>query len=123
MSAPEAVPAWRCKFSGCEQPIAFDSKERCYWHYKLDVLPVLNGYDSRANTGHAGKNRNRYLWDSWLDGQPHTLVAGIDYATNTPNMVRATRSAAKRAGVAVTLIPSADSLTVQAQPKQEAGAA
>ena len=129
MSASEAVPTWRCKFPGCEQPLAFDGKDRCYYHRKLEALLILNGQESRANYGqrgpgnHSGRARPRYDYATWFDGQPHALTQGTDFPADMKSMRSMLKRAADRLGCAITVSSSGATITLQATPKQEAGAA
>ena len=129
MSTAETVPAWRCRFPGCEQPLAFDSTTRCFYHQKLEALPILNGADSRATYGnrgpgnHSGRVRPRYDYPTWFDGQPHTLTQGVDFPADMKSMLSMLRRAAVRLGADVIVSHTGPVITVQARPKSQEGAA
>lgn len=137
MSASRVLPSWRpihdCgqrTLSGaCPQPNAFDDpKGRCYWHKKLEDMPgILNGYDSRVTYrgpgNQSGRARPRYPYATWFDGQPHTLVQGTDFLGDMRSMQTILRRASVRLRCDIAVSRCGATITVQAQPKSEAGAA
>ena len=127
MSASEVIPAWRCKFPRCEQPLAFGSTTRCYYHGKLEEGDMLNGADSRRGIGsHSPRPRRHYDYAVWFDGLPHTLTWPADFEPDVKPMLNLIRKAARKRGIEIDIHAEGGyhgTITVQAMPKQEAGTA
>lgn len=137
MSASRVLPAWRpihdcgqrTGSGACPQPNAFDRPDGvCGYHGKLkDGLIAMTGTESRRGVGnHSAAPRNRYDYDVWFDGKPHTLTRNKHFACDVRSMLSMLKRAADRHGVVLTVEHSGGeygTITVQAQPKREAGAA
>lgn len=136
MSASRVLPTWRpltycCErvaTGRCEQQATAGS-DRCYYHAKMadPKLGMLTGTEARARVGnHSPSPRARYDYGLWFDGRPHTLRWNHDFAADVKSMKTMLRKASVRHGVEITVEDEGGlhgTITVQARPKAEAGAA
>lgn len=114
MSQSRLLPSWlplaRCTAATqfgeqglCPQPTTFDSREFCYLHAKV-AAGLFNGWRSRPLFPRGGRpDIQRYDYDAWFDGEPHTLIQGVDFAPGVASMATSIRRQAQRRGVEIVL--------------------